>query len=161
MALSKPIVPVTFEVNGEKIPIDISSWNFIVQVQWQPILNENRKLVPKVWGWEDWIINSEAYCGKLLFIKKGHYTSWHYHKKKDECFYLQKGKLKVYHSPYDLYKNNIQTLHLADTKILKKGDSLHMPVEQRHRLEAIKDCYLFEFSTHHEDSDSIRIIGGA
>ena len=43
------------------------------------------KIVPKGWGYEKWIANSELYCGKLLFIRKGHRCSWHYHTKKD-CY---------------------------------------------------------------------------
>ena len=39
-----------------------------------------------------WIHNSEEYCGKLLFFNQGKRCSWHYHKLKDEVFYLQSGK---------------------------------------------------------------------
>ena len=49
------------------------------------------KYVPKGWGYEKWIVNNEMYCGKLLFIEKGKRCSWHYHKIKDETFYLQSG----------------------------------------------------------------------
>ena len=35
--------------------------------------------------------------GKLLFFKKGFRCSWHYHKVKDETFYLQSGLLSLYH----------------------------------------------------------------
>ena len=33
--------------------------------------NKGRHFVSKGWGFEDWIVNKEEYCGKLLFIKKG------------------------------------------------------------------------------------------
>ena len=46
------------------------------------------KFVDKGWGYEKWIANSDEYCGKLLFIKKNHRCSWHYHILKDETFYL-------------------------------------------------------------------------
>ena len=29
------------------------------------------KFVPKGWGFEKWIVNSEKYCGKLLYLVKG------------------------------------------------------------------------------------------
>ena len=45
------------------------------------------KFVPKGWGWEKWIANSSEYCGKLLFIKRNHRCSWHYHILKDEDFF--------------------------------------------------------------------------
>ena len=47
--------------------------------------------VPKGWGFEKWIANSEKYCGKLLFIAKGKQCSWHYHRQKDEVFFIQSG----------------------------------------------------------------------
>ncbi|BCU98886.1 MAG: hypothetical protein CM15mV24_1110 [Bellamyvirus sp.] len=50
------------------------------------------KHVPKGWGYEKWIVNTEEYCGKLLFFNEGKRCSWHYHKLKDETFYLQSGK---------------------------------------------------------------------
>ena len=47
------------------------------------------KYVPKGWGYEKWIANCEKYCGKLLFIVKGKQCSWHFHKLKDEVFFVQ------------------------------------------------------------------------
>ena len=32
-----------------------------------------------------------------LFIAKGKQCSWHFHKKKDEVFYVQSGKIKIYY----------------------------------------------------------------
>ena len=58
-------------------------------------MDDDRIFVSKGWGYEDWIVNKEEYCGKLLFIKKGKKCSWHYHKNKDETFYIQSGKLEV------------------------------------------------------------------
>ena len=55
------------------------------------------KFVPKGWGYEKWIANSEKYCGKLLFIAKGKQCSWHYHSLKDEVFYIQSGKIMLYY----------------------------------------------------------------
>ena len=54
------------------------------------------KYVPKGWGYEKWIANCEKYCGKLLFIAKDKQCSWHYHKLKDEVFFIQSGKIKLY-----------------------------------------------------------------
>ena len=56
------------------------------------------KFVHKGWGYEKWIANSPEYCGKLLFIKKNHRCSWHYHTLKDETFYLQSGKIQLSYS---------------------------------------------------------------
>ena len=44
-----------------------------------PRAGEPIKYVPKGWGYEKWIANSEDYCGKLLYIVKDKKCSWHYH----------------------------------------------------------------------------------
>jgi len=111
------------------------------------------KHVDKGWGWERWIVHCEEYCGKLLFFNKGKRCSWHFHKIKDEVFYLQSGKMMVYYSEQD----DIKT---ANQKILLPGDNFHVYVGLRHQMVALEDCELFEFSTQHFDSDSHRIIKG-
>ena len=57
--------------------------------------------VPKGWGFEKWIVNCEEYCGKLLYFAKDKKCSWHYHKIKDEVFYIQSGKILVKYSDSD------------------------------------------------------------
>jgi mannose-6-phosphate isomerase-like protein (cupin superfamily) len=111
------------------------------------------KYIPKGWGYEKWIANSEKYCGKLLFIVKGKQCSWHFHRKKDEVFYIQSGKIMLYYGWDDDIK-------LAENIILTKGDKFHVPVRLKHRMYALEDTELFEFSTEHFDNDSYRIIAG-
>tara|TARA_B100000287_G_scaffold5037_2_gene4933 strand:+ start:11084 stop:11449 length:366 start_codon:yes stop_codon:yes gene_type:complete len=111
------------------------------------------KFVPKGWGFEKWFHNSEKYCGKLLYFVKGKKCSWHYHKLKDEVFYVQSGKIKVYYGDHD-------DIDKANVTILYPGDNFHVYVGLRHRMEAIEDTELFEFSTQHFDSDSHRIEKG-
>ena len=113
----------------------------------------NRHFVPKGWGYEDWIWNSDLYCGKVLFIKQGKCCSWHYHKIKDEVFYIQDGRVQVIYSSGDVHE-------WASHRILTRGDVFHIPPGMRHQMIALEDTHIFEFSTHHEDSDSIRIIKG-
>ena len=48
---------------------------------------------PKGWGHEKWIVNTDKYCGKILFFEEGKQCSWHYHKLKDETFYVQSGEI--------------------------------------------------------------------
>ncbi len=109
--------------------------------------------VPKGWGFEKWIVNSEEYCGKLLYFVKGKKCSWHYHVLKDEVFYIQSGKILVRFSDED----NIQN---AEEVILTRGDNFHVYRGLRHQMEALEDTELFEFSTQHFDSDSYRIQKG-
>tara|TARA_R110002012_G_scaffold241874_1_gene416193 strand:+ start:18630 stop:19007 length:378 start_codon:yes stop_codon:yes gene_type:complete len=111
------------------------------------------KFVSKGWGFEKWIVNCEEYCGKLLYFVKGKRCSWHYHKLKDEVFYIQSGKVIVRYGRND-------EIELASERILKPGDNFHVYRGLRHQIEALEDTELFEFSTQHFDSDSHRIQKG-
>jgi quercetin dioxygenase-like cupin family protein len=111
------------------------------------------KFVSKGWGFEKWIVNKEEYCGKLLYIAKDKCCSWHYHKLKDEVFFLQSGSLEVYYSDED-------DLCEAECTLLVPGDNFHVKRGLRHRMVALEDSELFEFSTQHFDSDSYRVIKG-
>lgn len=109
--------------------------------------------VPKGWGFEKWIVNTEEYCGKLLYFVKGKKCSWHYHKLKDETFYIQSGKILLKYSDNDEIVN-------ADEIILNKGDKFHICRGLRHQMFALEDTELFEFSTQHFDEDSHRLERG-
>ncbi|MAG28471.1 hypothetical protein CMI47_23330 [Candidatus Pacearchaeota archaeon] len=111
------------------------------------------KYVTKGWGWERWIVNCEEYCGKLLFFENGKRCSWHYHKLKDEVFYLQSGLIMVYYSEND-------DLTTASQHLLTPGDNFHVYRGLRHQMVALQDSELFEFSTQHFDTDSHRILKG-
>ena len=116
------------------------------------IQRRTRTFVAKGWGYEDHIWN-ESYCGKLLHMHGGRKLSWHKHDIKDEVFYIQSGKVILY-CGYD------PDIAKADIYELNPGDSFHIPTGMIHRLEAVVDSDIFEFSTHHEDSDSIRLEKG-
>ena len=111
------------------------------------------KFVSKGWGFERWIVNNEEYCGKLLYLAKGKRCSWHYHKLKDEVFYVQSGKVKV------LYSDE-EDRDSAKEIMLEAGDNFHVYRGLKHQIIALMDTELFEFSTQHFDSDSHRIIKG-
>jgi len=99
------------------------------------------KIVPKIWGEERWIANQE-YCGKLLILKRGFRCSLHSHKKKDEVFYIYRGKV---------------LMEVGNKKwIMKQGDKQHILPNVLHRFTGLTDAEIIEFSSHHEDSDSYR-----
>ena len=140
--------------------------------------------VSKGWGYESIIANNDQYCGKLLFFKKGKHCSWHYHEQKHETFYVQSGKLIVVYSEQDCLNPNghIQiapTEHsplitaftapvpetngsgsVAQVAVLEPGDVFEVPVGLRHAMYGVLDTEMFEFSTHHEDEDSFRVLKG-
>ena len=131
--------------------------------------------VPKGWGFEDIIVNNDQYCGKMLFFKKGKFCSIHYHIVKKESFHVHSGKVKmIYSLPEKL--NHILTLHkdilqehvdnpglfsCFKSIILEAGDSFEVPQGMCHRVIALEDSQVYEFSTHSEDLDSIRLIKGS
>ena len=99
------------------------------------------KEVKKEWGKEIWIVNRD-YCGKKLILNKGFRCSMHYHKNKDETFYILNGKVLL---EIGMQKN-----------IMLPGDSILIKPGQKHRFTGLEFSEIMEFSTHHEDSDSYR-----
>lgn len=104
----------------------------------------------KSWGYEDWVVNNDLYCGKLLhFDRAGGKTSLHFHAKKHETMWCTRGSF---------------TIHFVDTNgvpwksRLSPGETVVITPLLVHRIEALEDgSELVEFSTHHEDSDSYRV----
>jgi len=111
------------------------------------------KFVPKGWGFEKWIVNTDEYCGKLLYFVKGRKCSFHYHVLKEETFYIHSGKILLKYSESD-------DLDTAKEIILSQGDNFHVKRGLRHQMIALEDTEMFEFSTKHLDEDSYRIING-
>lgn len=109
------------------------------------------KVVDKGWGCEIWIANNEQYCGKQLTIYKGKSFSDHFHIKKTETFYVTKGIA-------------VLTIREKDGKeyeyYLYEGNIVDIAPGLMHKVKALTDFTMMEFSTKHEDSDSYRIKKG-
>ena len=110
------------------------------------------KLVPKDWGYEKWIINTELYCGKELVCNCNIWSSngrFHYHKIKDETFYVIEGTLLLVIKEENKDKEHI-TLDIGDTYRIKPG--------LKHKFTSLTQrCKFIEFSTQHFDDDSYRV----
>jgi mannose-6-phosphate isomerase-like protein (cupin superfamily) len=128
------------------------------------VLNERHKVI-KAWGWEEWIWNSEKYCGKILFFERGKESSYHYHKMKDETFYIAEGLVLVRYEPLifpvpkDKFQANHEWIH-CEGITLKAGQSFHVTPFMRHQIHGLVDSRLIEFSTFHDDNDSYRLFPG-
>lgn len=108
--------------------------------------------VSKRWGWELWICNSEKYCGKKLFVKKGHNLSYHHHELKDEVLFVESGKAEfIYGIPTDQ-----AVFFNATSVVMEPGHAFHVEPGLKHQIHALEDTVIFEFSTQHFDSDSHR-----
>ena len=100
------------------------------------------EIVKKIWGEEHWLANDD-FCCKELIINKGCSCSLHYHKIKDELFYISYGKVEI-----QLERNS---------KTYNPGEHCRVRQHVRHRFTALENSMMIECSTHHEDSDSYRI----
>ena len=108
--------------------------------------------VPKGWGEEIIIENNELYCGKILIFDAGCKFSMHYHMNKDETWWVEYGEF--------IYRwIDTETAKVNEDK-LQEGDVVRQLPGQPHQLEAISNGRIFEVSTHHEDSDSYRVLPG-
>ena len=110
------------------------------------------QIVPKGWGREVWIANSELYCGKILEIKKGKRCSLHYHKLKNETFFLRSGRMLV--------RVKQAEGGVVEEFEMSPGECMDVPAGLIHQMVALEDCELYEFSTQHFDSDSHRLVKG-
>ena len=97
------------------------------------------KIVEKPWGREVWIAYENGrYAGKILEIKEGHRLSLQYHEKKHETLYLLQGKVR-----FTLEDENGKLL----TEVIQHGGVKIVKPGKRHRMEAIRDSALVEFSS--------------
>tara|TARA_B100000886_G_scaffold238110_1_gene166849 strand:- start:315 stop:743 length:429 start_codon:yes stop_codon:yes gene_type:complete len=124
-----------------------------------PIFPKTKKVGKRDWGEELLLaLIPKKISLKLLKIKKGKKGGLQYHRIKNECGFINKGKLLV------KYQNNSGKLI---EKILNKGDVFHFPPGAIHQEQAITDCEIIEASTPYfndrvrvEKKFKIKIING-
>lgn len=126
------------------------------------MINQKWFLLKKDGGSELWIQNNDKYCGKILRINKGKKFSIHFHKEKEETFFLSKGKIELrWTDNYDPNNFNLDNFISSLTiEFLNPGDAFHLPPGRIHQIYALEDSEIIEFSTHHKDEDSFRILKG-
>lgn len=125
--------PGTAVINQEELVSAIETHNH----------TESIDAVPKLWGYEKWLENNDKYCCKLLSINKGYQCSLHYHKEKDEMFFVTKGHVRL--------ESDGEVIHM------RAGNFARILPGTKHRFRGIEDSMIIEVSTHHEESDSYRI----
>ena len=111
-------------------------------------LNEHTN-ISKQWGSEEWFANNSLYCGKMLIVKEGEWSSggrYHYHKIKDETFFVLSGSLVLLVLDPD-----------TEVIMLREGDSYRVKPGIKHKFRSSgPECKFIEVSTHHSEDDSIR-----
>lgn len=110
--------------------------------------------VKKGWGYENIWATNDLYCGKMMvFEKSGSKFSMHFHKDKDESWFVSSGQFKVRWI-------DTTTASLME-HVLKEGDVWRNPPLQPHQLEALTaNAIIFEVSTADSIEDNYRIIPG-
>ena len=111
-------------------------------------------VVPKGWGYELIWASTDKYCGKIMFFEKANAKfSMHFHREKDETWFVNTGLFKVRWidtSNAALYEKN-----------LKEGDVWHNPPLQPHQLICLQEgSSITEVSTADSVEDNYRVAPG-
>jgi len=109
--------------------------------------------VEKGWGHEFIFATNDKYCGKLLKFNTGAKFSMHFHKEKDETWFVNSGRFKLRYI-------DTQTATVYE-KELKEGETWRNPPMLPHQLEAMEpNSMIFEVSTTDSVEDNFRILPG-
>ena len=108
----------------------------------------------KGWGYEIIWATNDKYCGKIMvFEKVGAKFSMHFHKEKDETWFVNSGRFKLRYL-------DTQTATIYE-KELKEGETWRNPPMLPHQLEAMEpNSMIFEVSTADSVEDNYRILPG-
>jgi len=111
-------------------------------------------VVTKGWGYELIWATNDKYCGKIMFFEKeGAQFSMHFHREKDETWFVNTGKFKV-----QWIDTNTAALY---EKELNEGDVWHNPPLQPHRLICLQgSSSITEVSTADSVEDNYRVAPG-
>lgn len=93
--------------------------------------------IPKVWGYEEVLVNG-AYCCKKLHIYQGAVTSYHAHPLKHETFTTLEGEVLV---------------NLEGKWIRVRENPVTIEPGQLHLIIGLTNAVLLEVSTTHSDED--------
>ena len=104
--------------------------------------------VEKPWGYELVWAETEAYVGKILFIKAGESLSLQFHRVKDESWLLQEGRAKL-----ELGSAGEAMLKV---EVIGAGAAFRFRPGTVHRVTALEDTTIVEVSTNHLD-DVVRL----
>jgi len=103
--------------------------------------------VEKPWGWELVWAETDAYVGKLLFVRAGESLSLQYHEVKDESWLVQEGRARL---ELGEVGGDLEAIEIAP------GDAFRLRPGTVHRVTALEDTLVVEVSTPHLD-DVVRL----
>ena len=103
--------------------------------------------VEKPWGWELVFAETDAYVGKLLFVRAGEALSLQYHEVKDESWLVHEGRAVLELGVVG---------EAAEPVEIEPGDAFRFRPRTVHRVTALEDLLVIEVSTPHLD-DVVRL----
>lgn len=110
------------------------------------------EIIEKGWGHEQVWARNINYCGKNLIFKEGKRFSMHFHKNKDETWFIQSGTFRL------LW---IDTHNAAvHEKTLYPGDTWRNPPLMPHQLICLEAGTVVEVSTFDDVLDNYRVRPG-
>jgi mannose-6-phosphate isomerase len=95
--------------------------------------------VDKPWGHELIWALTDAYCGKVLFVRAGEALSLQFHREKDESWYVESGRAEV--------QTGALGEAMLNTEVLSAGAALRFRPGTVHRVKALEDTTILEVST--------------
>jgi mannose-6-phosphate isomerase-like protein (cupin superfamily) len=108
--------------------------------------------VDKGWGSEFIFATNEKYCGKFLNFNTGAKFSMHFHKDKDETWYVLSGKFVVFYintTDASVYRTELNT-----------GDTWRNAPMLPHQLLCLEQGTIIEVSTPDSIEDNYRVLPG-
>ena len=104
--------------------------------------------VDKPWGHELIWALTDAYCGKVLFVRAGESLSLHFHREKDESWYVLDGRAML--------ELGAAGQTMLDSEIVAAGSAFRFVPGTVHRVRALEDTRILEVSTPQID-DVVRL----
>jgi mannose-6-phosphate isomerase len=104
--------------------------------------------VDKPWGHELIWALTEAYCGKVLFVRAGESLSLQFHREKDESWYVLDGRAEL--------ELGAPGQSVLNSEIVAPGAAFRFVPGTVHRVTAIEDTRILEVSTSQID-DVVRL----
>jgi quercetin dioxygenase-like cupin family protein len=108
--------------------------------------------VEKGWGHELIWATNDRYCGKMMHFNTGARFSMHFHREKEETWYVLSGKFVVKWIDTTNAKQNERELNL--------GDTWHNPPCLPHQLICVEEGTVVEVSTPDSVEDNYRVQPG-
>ena len=108
--------------------------------------------VEKGWGHELIWATNDQYCGKMMHFNTGARFSMHFHREKEETWYVQSGQFVVRWIDTKTAEQHEQEL--------EQGDTWHNPPCMPHQLICLQEGTVVEVSTPDSVEDNYRVQPG-